>query len=261
MANKLPKLPGLILVQPHAQLVAERKKGIFVKSEAFKKYIDEEVYVVAKGKAYARITFSDPKKMDLKQFKAMRQRHKITEDERKQWWPRKRTLYWYKINLLESYLPPLAAKYPKGPQVFVKEVEVIAPKSRKSEQANKRQPIAVEDGVPIFDRDVSMEGPTHPMAKRLDDFIGNIGGDDVHDVIHGTLGNEPPPPTPARHRDAPIERQPINKKVMSKIDKYREKLGIGNKEIITQPEIVKTIKKQNPKKGLLARFSEKLNGG
>jgi hypothetical protein len=261
MADNISKLPGIIFVPQHAQLMAERKKGMFIMPEAFKEHIGEEVYVIAEGKAYARITFRDPEKIDLKQFKAMRQRHKVTEAERKKRWPRKRILYAYKISLLESYLPPLDAKYPKGSKVFAKEVAVVAQENPVGDTVVKRQPASVEDGVPIFERDMSAEGPTHPMARRLGDYIGDVDGVTVNEVVQGTLNGDEPPPMPSRHKDVPIEKKPVNKNTMSKIDKYRARLGIGNKEVITEPEIVKKVKKQVPKKGLLDRFADKLNGG
>jgi len=250
------KLPGLILVAPHAQLVAEGKKTVFVKSESLKKYVGEEVFVVEGGKAWARIAFSSPKKITIKQFESMRRRHQISDEERKRWWKGKRNLYYYSIHLLESYIPPLDAEYPDGPQVFAKEASVVM----KEETASEPSDTEYRD-IRVIDRGRAEE-VTHPDAVRLGDIVSHVDDPSVDDVVLARLDCDdsvPGPINPQERQNAPLERKSVDKGFKGKLNKWREQMG--NREVVTQPESVKRIKKDNEPGGILERFKKKLQEG
>jgi hypothetical protein len=58
----------------------------------------------------------------------------VTTAERKLWWPRKRTLYFYDVVIDRIFPKPLPIEYGTGPQVFVKPENIrftTTPRSRR----------------------------------------------------------------------------------------------------------------------------------
>jgi len=266
MADMPKKLPGLILVRSHAQFVAEGKKALFVKSEAFQKYVGKEVYVVAGGEVWAIITFAIPKKITIKQFESIRPRHRISDEERREWWGKKRTLYSYKIFVVESFIPPLKAEYEPGSQVFIREVgivgsgemESISPTTRR---ADREVPLNSRDGIESTEdfirRQPRINGIRYPLAKTIGDFIED--DTDVARVLGESMDNAT---ANAPVDDRPIwpVRQVVPGSYAEKIGKMRNILGRSNREVVDEPVSVKEIRKSVEGLDLLSRFKRKLQG-
>jgi len=125
LEGAFPVRPGIILVAPHGEMVARREKTLFVKSRPYRKYVGVPVYVLQDSQVLALIDHSEPREISLVEFASLRERHRISEEERKRWWPKAKALYAYEFKLLEAYDPPLKArKLPRGPQVFVQRVAI-----------------------------------------------------------------------------------------------------------------------------------------
>lgn len=113
---------GLPLVDPHSKLIWEKKKSLVVK----KKRLDLSKFSILTdfgGRAYGFIRFKEPKKIDLKRFKALAERHLISEKEREKWWLGAKELWAYKIRDWFAFETPRRIRKPaKGIQASIQEV-------------------------------------------------------------------------------------------------------------------------------------------
>ncbi|MCD6429348.1 hypothetical protein J7L09_01495, partial [bacterium] len=115
-------MPGMILVEPHGQWIFSGEKKAIVKSRKYSKYIGVPIYVIQKDLCYGIIQLNPPIKIDLEEFRALRKKHKITEEERKRWWPGKKKFYYYTFKVLVKFKEPKKIVRPKGSQVFIEQV-------------------------------------------------------------------------------------------------------------------------------------------
>ncbi|MEA1904856.1 MAG: hypothetical protein U9M97_03125, partial [Candidatus Hadarchaeota archaeon] len=119
-----PTGPAMLLVSPHAELLATGEKTLIVKSKKFEKYVAAALYVVdPPHEVWARIRYAIPYEIDLEEFEKLSDSHRITKDERLEWWPDKKRLWAYPFKLLDSFIPPLYCEVPPGAQTFVKQIE------------------------------------------------------------------------------------------------------------------------------------------
>jgi len=112
---------GLYLVSPHAEMIFKKEKSMVVKAKRFA--VKGKTYVLCdKDHAYGNISFeSSPQKINLSQFKKLALKHKISEEERKTWWPRRRTLYSYPFTF-KPFDKKRSISVKPGTQTFIKSV-------------------------------------------------------------------------------------------------------------------------------------------
>jgi len=115
-------LPGRILVSPHGKLIWNRKKTAILSSRLTKKYIGVPVYFIEGDKALGIIEIKKPRKINLEEARKLRTKHKVSDEEMKRWWTRKKTLYYYPIELISKFDPPKEIVRPKGAQVWLQMV-------------------------------------------------------------------------------------------------------------------------------------------
>jgi len=120
-----PVVPALYLVPPHGEMIAKRTKTLIVKSIKFEENIGIPVYVFSDKYCWAKIVLAEPFEIDLNDFARLRNRHRITDSERKNWWPGKRRLWAYNFQFIEAYDPPIRVDFKPGPQVWIREWEWI----------------------------------------------------------------------------------------------------------------------------------------
>jgi len=118
---KLEPKYGLYLVPPHAEMIMNREKTLIVKSKKFTAHIGEPLYLLEDGVCWGIIELKEPKEISPEEFKKLRDRHKITDEEAfEHWgWKKNKPLYAYEFQILEEFVPPRIVKVPKGVQVFV----------------------------------------------------------------------------------------------------------------------------------------------
>ncbi len=99
---------GLYLVPRHANLIYQGEKKGIVKRRHLKAYERNDLELITKikgvGYALGRIKLSKPKEIDLEEFKELYDIHKVTEKERKLWFPYAKKLYFYKILKFEKLI-------------------------------------------------------------------------------------------------------------------------------------------------------------
>ncbi|TET75147.1 MAG: hypothetical protein E3J56_00975 [Candidatus Aminicenantes bacterium] len=122
------KLPGLYLVQPHANLIYEGDKKQIIKSETgmkmLRKYVGKEMFLLSEDKVFGVIKLREPREIDVNDFIQLRYAHRVSDEERKEWWPGKKKLFAYEFEIVEMFEKLKHFDVPKGVQVLVKEVEI-----------------------------------------------------------------------------------------------------------------------------------------
>lgn len=117
--KRLPNFSrGFVVVAPHGSWIAEGSKPYLVKSRRYR-MDNEPLLLIQKKMALAVVRLGPPDEITLKQFKARRGKHRVSEEERKRWWPRKRRFYYYPVVSVRRLRSPIPVDYPRGPQVFV----------------------------------------------------------------------------------------------------------------------------------------------
>lgn len=115
---------GLYLVSPHAEWIANKEKSLIVKAKRFA--VKDKTFVLCdKDSAHGHISFaSSPQKINLSSFKKLAAKHKISDDERKEWWPRRRTFYSYPFSF-KPFAKKRSISVKPGTQTFIKSVAYI----------------------------------------------------------------------------------------------------------------------------------------
>ena len=122
LIKKAEALAGIYLVKPHGQMAISGEKRLIVKSRPFLKYVGEPLALIEDKRILGVIELGAPFAIDLKTFDELRDLHKITEEERKKWWPDAEVLYAYPFEVLEVFDPPRPYDTPKGAQTFLTSV-------------------------------------------------------------------------------------------------------------------------------------------
>ncbi|HDN73723.1 MAG TPA: hypothetical protein ENG16_01695, partial [Archaeoglobus sp.] len=119
---RFPKIPsrGIYLVPPHGRLIWEGKKKAIVKTRKYD--INENLILVSGKYAYGIISIGPATPISKKEFDALRNKHRITEEEFKKWGWKGKQLYYYPISLVEKFIPPKKVKIKRGTQSFIKKV-------------------------------------------------------------------------------------------------------------------------------------------
>lgn len=87
---------GLPLVSPHPRLIWQQRKTGIVK----KQKLDLSGFRILcdfSGSAFGFIRCKDPEQIDLNRFKALIEKHQISEKEREKWWPETKSFFFYPI--------------------------------------------------------------------------------------------------------------------------------------------------------------------
>ena len=116
---------GIIIVYPHGDFIVDGSKKIIVKSRAFYNAVDKPLLLIQDKYALGIIYLRDIKEIGLDEFNKKRNLHRITEEERNKWWPDKKILYEYRIDVNEIFMAAIPVDYKPGPQVFVKIENII----------------------------------------------------------------------------------------------------------------------------------------
>ena len=148
---------AIVLVNPHGEMIAQGKKKAIVKSRAFRSHVGERLAFVTGDRAFGELTLKDPREIDLSEFERLRDRHRITEVERKEWWPNKRTLWLYDFALHEVYSEPKRIKFPKGAQTFITDFEF--------EKAEEEDPVDFLIGPDLTEEEIE-KGVRPPWGSQ-----------------------------------------------------------------------------------------------
>ena len=113
---------GLILVEPFATKVAQGRKPIIIKARPFR-ISGRPFLFVSKDRAIGIVQLSQPREIDLAQFRRLQDQHLIDEATRKKFFPGRRRFWAYRIVRLQLFDKPLQIERPRGAQVFIRGVK------------------------------------------------------------------------------------------------------------------------------------------
>ena len=116
---------GMMLAYPHGLLTYGGEKSLIVKSKLFKNNVGRIFYILEDSLCYGLLKLKYPMKINLKEFEELRERHQITDDERKKWWPGKEILYAYDFDVVKLYDNPKRISMVQGAETFANEFEFL----------------------------------------------------------------------------------------------------------------------------------------
>jgi hypothetical protein len=117
---------GIIFAPPHAQLTVNHQKHMNVRLKYFPNIVDKPLLMIQDKKAYGIIKLTKIITItSVQQFKSLFPIHKISENERKNWWPhkspsKKTPFYGYVIKLIKKLKKPVPVDWKQGPRIFIK---------------------------------------------------------------------------------------------------------------------------------------------
>lgn len=152
---------GLYLVEPHGKLFFTGEKTAMVKSRNFKRCLSFDI-LCSDDLAYGFIRFKPPRQISLEEFGGLRTYHAITEEERKEWWPKASKLWYYELRDFIPYPLPAEIFLPPGIQVFIDKVPFATPAREAS--------LDVLQQVDLPDKDKRLSWLSS-RAQELPDFV------------------------------------------------------------------------------------------
>jgi len=104
------------LVKPHGTMIWEGKKTATVHARRF---IQGAFFsIVEEDKEFGFARFEEGRKIDVKEFEKLRGAHRVSDEERKAWWPDAKVLYFYKLRTWIPFDKPRKVKVPKGIRTY-----------------------------------------------------------------------------------------------------------------------------------------------
>lgn len=120
---------GLVVAESHIKRIIQGKKTLIIKPDKFKINTKEPLWLISRGNASAILQLKSVKELRLDQLADLAERHLVSEEERKQWWPDVDTFYAYDFNLLarfkskETNVPEDSGTWPVNVKVKTMSVE------------------------------------------------------------------------------------------------------------------------------------------
>jgi len=108
------------MVEPHAEAVRRGEKRLIVHSRQLD-VAGERLHFGDKQFIYGVMELGAAKPISIAQFRRLSDQHKISEEERKSWWPRSRRLYAYTVVKLEAFDELKPWKHPVAEQAVATE--------------------------------------------------------------------------------------------------------------------------------------------
>lgn len=189
---------GMYLVPNHAKMVYNKEKDLIIKSRDFENEVNKEMYLVGGDYAYGRIKLKEPQRINLEEFANLRDRHRITEEERKEWWKGDEMLYAYEFDF-EAFERPRKVDVPQGVQTFIEDVRFLDDDEEggtRSEAATKFwrenwQTMYPKDGEGEFVYQLHWRGLSEEEANEMShkDLLEQ-GEHSVHGDLRGEVNNE-----------------------------------------------------------------------
>ncbi len=110
--------PGLVLSSRHAKLLSEGEIGAVVKTTEIKKNIHSDLCFLSGNYAYGIIQLGNSKKINLHEFKKLRNIHKIEDSERREWWGNTKEFFYYPVKVVGLFEDPLRISMADDNQIF-----------------------------------------------------------------------------------------------------------------------------------------------
>jgi len=113
----------------HAKEVYDGTKTLWVTKKPYPNMLKKPLYLAGDGKVWGKVILLSITPISLKEFKELRALHRVTEEERKKWWPKAKKFYAYSFRFEKFKEPWTFLGLPKGPQVFFTLTDKMVKKS------------------------------------------------------------------------------------------------------------------------------------
>ena len=127
---------GIYLVEPHGKWIADGEKKSIIKAKLYEGELNKPLYICSAEKIFGVIKLKTIQPIDLEEFDETKVEHKVSDEERQEWWPNKKKLYAYDFYLVVPFPEPWSFDQPAGIQTFIKEVKVTAVPDQIQKEAN-----------------------------------------------------------------------------------------------------------------------------
>ena len=133
---------GICLEPNHAKMIWQGNKDVIIKDKSYRFATNKPFYLIGGNECYGVLVLTKATQINLTDFETFKNRHRITDDERKGWWPNKQVLYRYDFVLVEKFESPRLVKVKDGEQTFLHDITFIGESNdiEKIESAKKYNP-------------------------------------------------------------------------------------------------------------------------
>lgn len=116
---------GICLEPNHAKMIWQGNKDIIIREKSYRFATNKPFYLIGGNECYGVVVLTKSSQITLNDFETLKNRHRITDDERKGWWPNKQVLYRYDFVLVEKFETPRLVKVSDGSQTFLYDISFI----------------------------------------------------------------------------------------------------------------------------------------
>lgn len=177
---------GFYLSENHAKMIWQGNKGLIVKSLNFKGLVGKLLYIIGGNESYGIIKILKITPINLKRFKELSERHRITEQERKLWWIGKQTLFAYEFDFVKKFDILRRVSIPEGTRNLLKGVKFLSDKKINATLTEKmKNIILVKNFVSFSGVDLNLK------EKEKKDFLVKLSdpSDSMKRLIEARIGN------------------------------------------------------------------------
>jgi len=121
---------GFYQAENHAKMIWQGNQDLIVLGVDFRDSIGKSFYLVSGNNCYGVVKIKSNKQISMDEFKALTERHRVTEDERKAWWRGKKILYAYDFDFTK-FEDFKRVAIPDKVQTFVDRIEFLKEDDRK----------------------------------------------------------------------------------------------------------------------------------
>jgi hypothetical protein len=112
---------GLSLTPAQAKYLWYGNKKLIVQDKDYQDKVHKKLYLLGGDLCYGFIVLGAPRKISLSHFEELKDKHKITDNERKRWWGDKKVLFAYSFNF-ERLSEPKKIKEVDKMNTFVEDI-------------------------------------------------------------------------------------------------------------------------------------------
>ncbi len=117
---------GFHLAENQAKMIWQGNKTLIVKEQKFKNVKNKLFYFIGGNLAFGVIRIVDTKQIDLKDFEGLKDRHRVSDTERKLWWPGKQKFFAYEFKVVANFEEPRLVEVPGDDPSFIKDVKFLS---------------------------------------------------------------------------------------------------------------------------------------
>ena len=113
---------GLVLANPHGDLLIEGTKTLIVKDGPLAKDLGREVVLIQGDAALGILKLKTREAINREEFDIRKADHRVSENERRRWWPTASRLYAFGFSVEERFQPPKRIFRDKAERTRIEEV-------------------------------------------------------------------------------------------------------------------------------------------